>query len=95
MSDLLIKNVELPPLNKQFLLCVSSDGTVYSSVIGSLSFAETKATLIPPHGRLGDLDKLESGLRHMAKYQHGERQQGILGCCETIRLAPTIIPASE
>lgn len=50
---------------------------------------------VPPHGRLGDLDKLERGLRHMAKYQDGERQQGILGCCETIRLAPTIIPAEE
>lgn len=50
---------------------------------------------VPPHGRLGDLDKLESGLRHMAKYQHDERQQGILGCCETIRLAPAIIPADE
>ena len=48
---------------------------------------------VPPHGRLGDLDKLENGLRHMAKYQYGERQQGILGCCETIRLAHTIIPA--
>lgn len=50
---------------------------------------------VPPHGRLGDLDKLENGLRHMAKYQHGERQQGILGCCETIRLATTIIEAEE
>lgn len=40
--------------------------------------------------RLGDLDKLEIGLRNMAKYQRGERQQGILGCCETIRLAPTV-----
>ena len=50
---------------------------------------------VPPHGRLGDLDKLENGLRHMAKYQHDERQQGILGCCETIRLAHTIIPAEE
>ena len=49
----------------------------------------------PPHGRLGDLDKLENGLRHMAKYQHGERQQGILGCCETIRLAPTVLEAEE
>ena len=48
---------------------------------------------VPEHGRLGDLDKLENGFRYMAKYQHGERQQGILGCCETIRLAPTIIPA--
>ena len=50
---------------------------------------------VPPHGRLGDLDRLESGLRLMAKYQYGERQQGILGCCETIRLAQTIIPAEE
>lgn len=50
---------------------------------------------VAPHGRLGDLDKLENGLRHMARYQHGDRQQGILGCCETIRLAPTIIPADE
>lgn len=40
--------------------------------------------------RLGDLDKLESGLRIVAKHQSGERQQGILGCCETIRLAPTV-----
>lgn len=50
---------------------------------------------VPPHGRLGDLDKLENDLRHMAKYQYGERQQGILGCCETIRTAPTIILASK
>lgn len=40
--------------------------------------------------RLGDLDKLEIGLRNIAKYQSGERQQGIWGCCETIRLAPTV-----
>lgn len=51
--------------------------------------------LVPPHGRLGDLDRLESGLRLMAKYQYGERQHGILGCCETIRLSTTIIPAEE
>lgn len=50
---------------------------------------------VPNHGRLGDLDKLESGLRLCAKYQTGDRQQGMLGCCETIRTAPTIIPASK
>lgn len=50
---------------------------------------------VPDHGRLIDADALERGLRQMAKYQTGERQQGILGCCETIRLAKTIIPASE
>lgn len=50
---------------------------------------------VSPHGRLGDLDRLEINLRNMAKYQSGYRQQGIFGCCETIRLTPTIIPASE
>lgn len=47
---------------------------------------------LPPHGRLGDLDALERNLREMADYQHGDRQQGILGCCNTICSAHTIIP---
>ena len=50
---------------------------------------------VPDHGRLIDADAMENGLRLMAKYQEGDRQQGILGCCETIRLAPTIIPADK
>ena len=66
-------------------------------VIDNILFRFWQMRWLPPipHGRIGDLDKLENGLRHMAKYQHGERQQGILGCCETIRMAPTIIPAEE
>lgn len=52
-----------------------------------------KAIQLPPHGRLGDLDALERNLREMADYQHGDRQQGILGCCNTIYSAHTIIPA--
>lgn len=50
---------------------------------------------LPPHGRLGDLDRLEGEIRLCAEYQVGERQQGILGACGTIRNAPTVIPASE
>lgn len=50
---------------------------------------------VPAHGRLIDGDKLEGDLRSMARYQDGFRQQGILGCCETIKMAPTIIPAEE
>lgn len=50
---------------------------------------------VPAHGRLIDGDKLEGDLRSMARYQDGLRQQGILGCCETIKMAPTIIPAEE
>jgi hypothetical protein len=67
------------------------------AVIDNILFRFWQMDWLPPipHGRLGDLDNLEEGLRHMAKYQHGERQQGILGCCETIRSAPVVIPASE
>ena len=89
-----LPNMEMP--RKGQMLVIFPDGTSYVCFNGMRErLTQTTAVPVPPHGRLGDLDKLENGLRHMAKYQHGERQQGILGCCETIRLAPTIIPAEE
>lgn len=84
-----LMGMEMPKDGCHHMICIYADGTV--STGGRVYVAVS----VPPHGRLGDLDKLENGLRHMAKYQHGERQQGILGCCETIRLTPTIIPAEE
>lgn len=93
-----IEGMEMPT-DCATLLKIFPDGRVGVPVhlnwMGTMVVNDAEAIPVPPHGRLGDLDKLENGLRHMAKYQHGERQQGILGCCETIRLAPTIIPASE
>ena len=62
--------------------------TKYGFVVG-------RVIELPPHGRLGDLDALERNLREMAGYQHGDRQQGILGCCSTICSADTIIPADK
>ena len=53
------------------------------------------APLPEGHGRLGDLDKLEESLRMVAAYQTGERQQGILGCCETIRMTKAIVQNDE
>lgn len=94
MSDLLIRNFD-PPKYGYREIRIHPNGRVTEVDECGLDEAVGMAEYIPPHGRLGDLDKLESGLRHMAKYQYGERQRGILGCCETIRLAPTIIPASE
>lgn len=103
MSDILIKGMEMPKAQFQKSSTLYHvEGTIFVYPDGkaraelSLDYKKGKSyplVLVPPHGRLGDLDKLENGLRHMAKYQHGERQQGILGCCETIRLAHTIIPA--
>lgn len=86
---LYIPNVDMPKDDKVLTIQICPDGSIWQQYRGTVPNA--KAVPVPPHGRLGDLDKLENGLRHMAKYQHGERQQGILGCCETIRLAPTII----
>ena len=77
-----------PGVNGFRHIIVMGDGTVtdiQGEPIG-------KAIQLPPHGRLGDLDALERNLREMANYQHGERQQGILGCCSTICSAHTIIP---
>ena len=91
-------NMEMPK-DKAVAVVIHPDGTAYtaemSAGVCTKYLADCKAAPVPPHGRLGDLDKLENGLRNMAKYQHGERQQGILGCCETIRLAPTVIEAEE
>lgn len=96
--SILIKGMEMPT-DCAMMLKIFPDGRVgvpiHLNWCGTIVVNDAEAVPVPPHGRLGDLDKLESGLRHMAKYQHGERQQGILGCCETIRLAPTIIPAEE
>ena len=86
-----IEGIKMP--KNEIYLRIDEKGEVY--VYGSYPTELYKAVPVPKHDRLGDLDKLENGLRHMAKYQYGERQQGILGCCETIRLAPTIIPAEE
>lgn len=91
--DILIKDMQMPTGDEMLCINIFPDGKVTSHF--DLRCAPVaKAVPVPPHGRLGELDKLENGLRHMAKYQHGERQQGILGCCETIRSAPTIIEAS-
>lgn len=35
-------------------------------------------------------DKLYNNLVLLAKYEIGERQQGILGCAETVRMCPAV-----
>lgn len=85
-----IPGMEMPPRGKVNLLVMFDDGTVQDNSDGQNQW---RAIELPPHGRLGDLDALERNLREMADYQHGDRQQGILGCCSTICSADTIIPA--
>lgn len=92
-----IKDIEMPKNHNYVTITIWSNGAasygLHDRGESLVDFRNVEVVPVPPHGRLGDLDKLENGLRHMAKYQHGERQQGILGCCETIRMAPVVIPA--
>lgn len=86
-----IEGLNLPKKGEGYLIAINSDGEVCDW--RSYELTGCKAIGLPPHGRLGDLDALERNLREMAGYQHGDRQQGILGCCSTICSADTIIPA--
>ena len=96
MSGVYIKGMEMPKDGEHpYWVVIHSDGTVEYNENKGQGWQTSEAVPVPDHGRLGDLDKLESGLRLCAKYQTGYRQQGMLGCCETIRTAPTIIPADK
>ena len=91
----LIEGMEMPKDDMKNIM-ILADGRVFQfSGYGNPKPLGTAIPVPEQYGRLGDLDNLEKGLRHMAKYQYGERQQGILGCCETIRNTPTIVPASK
>ena len=89
MDDIVIRGMEIPkePTN----VTIYPDGAWCDYATNN---QHGKFVILPEgHGRLGDLDKLEESLRMVAAYQAGERQQGMLGCCETIRMAKTIIEA--
>ena len=101
MAGVYISNIKIPQ-DKPVALLLCTDGSIgiFDVVAGELHARgneeyEYRAIPVPDHGRLIDADAMENGLRLMAKYQEGNRQQGILGCCETIRLATTIIPADK
>lgn len=106
MAGVYIKGVETPincygcrfgrwPADGSRPYCIVTDEDATELDYFSKRMAHCPLIAVPDHGRLGDLDALEKGLRLCAKYQSGDRQQGMLGCCETIRLAPTIIPADK
>ena len=102
MSGVYIKGFQLPEKNDLYYIKVDCEpgknpvATIWrKDALGPMSFGAFECIPVPDHGRLIDADAMENGLRLMAKYQEGDRQHGILGCCETIRLATTIIPAEE
>lgn len=91
MAGLYIHNVKLPESAFDTLyLAVHHDGTVeYDG--GPYGWQTTTATPVPPHGRLGDLDRLEA---KWANCDHGVYYDK-MNFVQSIQKAPTVIPASK
>ena len=96
MSDLLIRNFD-PPKYGYREIRIHPNGRVTEVDECGLDEAVGMAEYIPPHGRLGDLDRLAKEVKDMAK----EFPSDSIGAeryrlfTEFIKTVPTIIPASE
>ena len=89
MSDILIRNIEMPP--KGQMLVIFPDGTIYVCFNGMREhLAQTKAVPVPPHGDLIDRDALKTKHHWTDDYYETEYVE-----VEDIDAAPVIISASE
>lgn len=92
-------DMEMPKNGSSIQIAIDDDGKVYPSVEKCILKMSSiaKAVPVPPHGRLGDLDRLAKEVKDMVN----EFPQDSIGAeryrlfAEFIRTAPTIIPASE
>lgn len=88
----LIEGMEMP--KKPAIFCIHPTGTVYSEG------EKYTAIFVQPHGRLGDLDRLEQMFADIdnAPYSGFDGTEPFYSAedaAQIIRLAPTVIPASE
>lgn len=110
MSEILIKNMEMPTDEDEALVLVLyENGRVRKALdynIIALSKETTTAQELQPHGRLGDLDSIESKLQgkidDVPKAKDGTRittqafyVNGLLRAKELVGNSPTIIEASK
>lgn len=83
MAEILIKGMEMPKdMSNPLHISIFSNGSVWVTHEGK---TEATAQELPPHGRLGDLDKLA---------KRAENRYGA-DFSEFIKDAPTILEASE
>lgn len=96
MSDLLIKGIGMPKPGKPVMLYPTSEGKVFAGVIGELTFTENEALELPPHGRLGDLDRIERILNEWESVVWDRKALQMLRYCnDLVKATHTIIPSSE
>lgn len=103
MSDLLIKNMEMPKPGQIVLVEIDENGDVFAAYDGGRTkLTQYKAVPVPPHGRLGDLDELAKQIEH-DRYHH-THTDGLAvrhhiaeygHFLKKIADTPTIIPAEE
>lgn len=97
MSDLLIKSMKMPKDGTGMYCIVFSDGKACASY---KPFEWHEVVTVPPHGRLGDLDKLEKLFADIDSapyscFDGAEPFYSAEDAAHIIRLAPTVIPATE
>lgn len=97
-----IKGLEMPTGNECLILTIYPDGQCFEHVYNGSFGAreERKAVPVPEHGRLGDLDRLEQMFVDIdnAPYSGFDGTEPFYSAedaAQIIRLAPTVIPASE
>ena len=93
MSGVYIKGMEMPKENQRGLwVVIHADGIVeYDSGDEGWKTLKQAAYPVPPHGRLGDLDRLEA---QWANCDHGAYYDKT-NFVRSIQKAPTIIPANK
>ena len=92
--DILIKNMEIPKEGGLVIEITKHGQVAQLFKDGSLLRKGCKAIQLPPHGRLGDLDKLANVVdSSLTDY---DRMIGTFdNILDMIESAPTVIPASE
>lgn len=99
MADLLIKGLEMPKGDLALWIFVHKDGTVEyidNNKYEGYKTLRNAAVTVPPHGRLGDLDRL--GRIVCEGLAPSERDGGFKTPFDIVRAianAPTIVPESE
>lgn len=104
MSDILIKNMEMPKEGR-LVLAICPDGAVYEYFGDQNKYggyridsaqkylAKSPAEELPPHGRLGDLDLVEEWMRK--KHKENDCPFNIDAFLVALKKFPTIVEASN
>lgn len=93
----LIEGMEMPKPGQIVLVEIDENGDVFAAYDGGRTkLTQHKAVPVPPHGRLGDLDRLAKEVEDMAKEfpldSIGAERYRLFA--EFIKAAPTVIQAS-